>query len=87
MLNERFGDYSIKVSSDNKSYKLIRHSIVKSGKTKGDEYLEVLGHFNSISSCVKSMARLEGNKKDTLKEFIKEYQRVCDHFEDIFKSI
>ena len=79
MLNEKYGDYTITVNDTLTGYKLIKHRTTK----KGEDADSIIGHFNSLTSCIQRLAELNAMQKPTLKEYIKEYKTVIEDFKII----
>ena len=80
MLNEKYGDYSIKFL-DRNNYTLEKtvHGQDKEGNPK--ESQKLLGHYSSIESAVKAIAKMvSDNEAETLAEWITEYQKVLADF-------
>ena len=79
MLDERYGDHSIRWS-DERNYTLIRHGIGKDGSP--NEALE--GYFNSIESIMKEVAKREADHCETISAWLDRYREVLEELRRAF---
>ena len=81
MLDERFGDYSVRVSDDHRNYVLVRHGI---SEKSGEANERDVGFYSSLDHCLKELARREANYASTILEWLQRYREVLEELRRAF---
>lgn len=80
MLDERYGDYSVRWL-DAQNYVLIRHSV---NEESGEATETREGYFNSIENILKEVAKREADHRGTIREWLLRYRDVLDELHRLF---
>ena len=80
MLDERYGDYSVRCSEDHRNYVLVVHGVSEKGKATERD----VGFFNKLDGCLRELARRESNHAGTIVGWLDRYREVLEELRRAF---